>query len=178
MKRSETERVEYALSCSDIDTLLPGIPVKVYGELEDVRSLDEVLDNRWNACVLLYEVREGYGHWVCVLRRGKVVVECFDSYGFVPDDQLNWISKTFRKQSDQDYPHLTKLLYESGYTVHYNDHRLQQQKEGINTCGRWCVARIKNAHLNENQFATMVRKEAKKQGLTNDEWVCRYVVLD
>lgn len=168
----------YSLSSRDIQDLLPGVDVKLYGELSDVRRLDELFENPWNATVLLYETSEGYGHWVCVLRRGKRVVECFDSYGYVPDDQLGFIPATFRRKSEQDYPHLTKLLYESGYNVHYNDHPLQSHRKGVNTCGRWVVYRIRNAKLSEDAFANKVQRDAKRSGYSLDGWVTREVPVE
>ena len=101
-------------------------------------------------------VKERYGHYTCVFRRGKTV-EVFDSYGIKPDDEFEFIPEHFRKESGQDYAHLSWLLYNSPYSIHFNDHKLQRRAAGIATCGPHCIVRLAFKHLPCDKYASMLK---------------------
>ena len=63
-----------------------------YDNIHLYKDLDELLGDS-KACILLYLTKENYGHWCCVYENDDGHIIFFDSYGFIPDDQLNFISK-------------------------------------------------------------------------------------
>ena len=68
----------------------------------------------------------------------------YDSYGGFIDDQLNHIHPFYREKTDQTKRYLSELLYESPYeNIHYNPHKHQLHKDGVNTCGRHCAVFLK-----------------------------------
>ena len=60
----------------------------------------------------------------------------------MPDDELKFTEKYMRQINSEILPHLTALLYKSGYPIEYNNYQLQERKKGISTCGRWVGMRL------------------------------------
>lgn len=124
-----------------------------YRELINYKTIDEVL-GKYNMCVLLFLSKPNYGHWTCVFRTIDDGIEFFDSYSFKPDSELSLINMDFRKQSNQQYPYLTYLLYKSGKQIEYNHHKFQKISNSTqyNTCGRWVCIRLLFRELKLNKF--------------------------
>jgi hypothetical protein len=124
----------------------------LYKDLHNFNNIDEVLGPH-QACFLLYESKKNFGHWCCVFKIDNNTIEFFDPYGYFVDDELDFIPENFRKISNQDYPHLSYLLYKSPYMLSYNEHNFQELAKGVNTCGRWCALRmiLRNYTLEEFQ---------------------------
>lgn len=147
--------IDTALSNKDISKMLDGkCNIIVYPALHKYKNLDEILVP-YGSCVILYENKKQYGHWCCVNKLDQHNVEFFDSYGMMPDDEIKFIPEHFRKISNQDYTHLTALLLQSSYQIHYNDYKLQKHKNDVKTCGRWCVTRCLNKHLTTDEFGQL-----------------------
>lgn len=138
-----------------------------YKELSNYNNLLDVLEPH-GACIILYETKMNYGHWVCVVQRGDVI-EHFDSYGLMPDDELKFVPKVFRMHNDMALPHLTSLLIDlpQNYKIEYNEYKLQAKGANIKTCGRWVATRINNKNIPIEQFA----KYFKDDELTPDDIV-------
>lgn len=122
-----------------------GYPVNVisYPDIYKYQSLDQLMTPN-NACIILYEWKNGYGHWVCIFRNNDLVVQFFDPYSYIPDNEFQFIDTQFKNQHYPDTKYLSKLIYDSGYELDYNDHRLQNQKDHtISTCGLWIGVRLK-----------------------------------
>lgn len=136
-----------SLSSDDIYDALDGkIRIIDYSYLAKVNHIDEILEP-YDACVILYMTRKNYGHWTCVFKRGNLI-EHFDSYGLMVDDELNFdMDPYFRKISNQDYPHLSFLLYNSNYDLSFNEHQFQKKLKNIQTCGRHVIVRLWFRHL-------------------------------
>ena len=164
-----------ALSGDQIVKLLDNkVKIVPYNEIANYNSIDELL-SPYGRVIILYMSQPNYGHWTLLQKlRGKKV-EMFDSYGLVPDDELKFIPKAFRKESNQLRNHLSHLLADSKYEIHYNNHRLQSLQGGISTCGRWCVLRAINNDMNIDKFAKLVKKEAKENNLSLDELVTQLI---
>lgn len=145
--------MEKALSDKDILRLINGkANLLTYQELQNYDNLDDAL-GKYGALVLLYTTRRNFGHWIAVFKVNKNKIEVFDSYGLIPDDEIKFVDSYFRKMNYQKIPHLTYLLYHSGYNVIYNEYQLQSQKPGINTCGRWVATRLKYRNIPQKKFA-------------------------
>lgn len=128
-----------------------------YSELMDYDDLDEALGPH-EALVLLYETKKNFGHWVTIFKRGNLI-EHFDSYGYFPDDELDFIPDYFRKVEGIDYPHLSYLLDNSPYKLSYSEHKLQKHEKDVSTCGRWVISRLLLRHLPLDKFEKMFKNK-------------------
>jgi hypothetical protein len=139
-------------SADDILKIVKGkANVIKYCELKKYSCIDELL-YPYDACVLLYETKPNYGHWVCLTKHGNLI-EYFNSYGNLgkpnskmgmPDTELEFISKEWAKESGQDHRYLSDLLMDEScdYELSYNDHPFQKMTNEVSTCGRWVGLRI------------------------------------
>jgi hypothetical protein len=125
--------------------------VITYPEIAKYDSIEDLF-GKDNRIVLLYvnEINGSSvsGHWVLltrVKRNGKTLIEFNDSYGLLPDAQLDHYSDQWKRESQQTYPILTKLLHDFSLKpnneVHYNQIPFQTDSPNINTCGRHCAIR-------------------------------------
>jgi len=147
------KEMKYSLSGDDIKRLTDGkCNIMTYPELNKYNSIRDVL-GKYKALVILYLTSSNYGHWVCVFERDNNTIEFFDSYGYFPDDELNVIQDKVKRELNQMYPQLTKLLYNSGYKkIEYNEKQLQKFSPDINTCGRWVCIVLALRHMPLKQF--------------------------
>ena len=63
----------------------------------------------------------------------------------------------------------------------YNKTKFQKEQEGINTCGRWCIARISlflSDSLNLNEFTKLIKIKSKQLKMTNDEFITFLVTVN
>lgn len=163
--------MEYALSSDDIFSLTGGkTNILTNRELANVRRIEDILKH--GACVVLYETKERSGHWCCVFSRGPKEIQWFDSYGLMPDSELTFIDRDFRKKSNQVSTHLTRLLLEwmkrTGGDVRYSQYRLQKLSPKDNTCGRFVVLRLLLRDLDEDEFADVVPDSRTALELTTE----------
>lgn len=162
--------MDYSLSGADLLANSGGKgKIVLYPQLKKYKTLDELLGAD-GVVFMLYEWKRGYGHWVLLFRQGETV-EVFDSYAYKPDKQFAFIPQDFRKVNDMLYPMLTKLLYESGQPIHYNNYKMQAEGEDITTCGRWLLVRWRFRGLDIDDFYKMFKYIHKGSGLSFDEIV-------
>ncbi len=161
---------DIALSDDQLLKLIDGrAKLVLYPELINYTNIDDVL-GKHGACILLFEARPNYGHWTCLHRTGGNV-EFFNPYGGYPDDSLQYIPMHFREVSNQLEPYLSMLMYNSPYTLSYNEHKFQKHGKDIKTCGRHCALRLIFRDLNLPEYAFMMKTLKQKIGLTTDELV-------
>ena len=136
------ELIESPMSDGDLRKVL-GNDAKIitYSDLSTLKSLERLLPNATDSCVLLYETKPGVGHWTALMKYNDMY-EFFDPYGLYPDDELEWIPKARRKLLNQNEPYLSQLLKRSGKQWIYNKRRYQKMSDTVNTCGDHCVHRI------------------------------------
>ena len=67
------------------------------------------------------------------------------------------------------YPYLCKLLLDSGYKIVYNNYRLQEKKENVNSCGRHVVSRLIYRDVPIDEYVNMI----KNSGFTADQFVTK-----
>lgn len=124
-----------------------------YGDLSTYRSIEDVL-KPFGSVFILYETKPNFGHWVEIsYYNGNI--EFFDSYGLGIDEQLNFISPEFRRQSNQDKPWLTILLKTCLYTVTHNSHQFQKFAKNVKSCGRYCALRVVLKSMPLKEFTDM-----------------------
>lgn len=146
--------------------------IMTYPELAKYKHVDDILKPH-GALIILYETRFHYGHWVCLIKHKKNKLEFFDSYGLMPDDELEFVPKHFRKANNMDYPHLTYLLYTSNYQIEYNHTKLQSKLEDVNTCGRWVGMRINMRSYSLPKFVEFFTKDNCK----SPDWLVTAISL-
>jgi len=143
-----------------------------YEDMENYKTIDDVFDTN-NATIILYETQKNFGHWTLLLKDKNL--EFFDPYGLKPDEELNIDNKyNSRIHNGIVVPHLTHLLNKSNYRIIINRKRLQQFLENINTCGRWCVARVLLRHFTLSKFQKLFTDNVNH---TPDFWVTAYTLL-
>jgi hypothetical protein len=158
-----------------------------YSELADIDSLEELLPNSTDYCIMLYETEENSGHWVALLRYTDVNnhdrFEFFDPYGYRPDSELNWISKKMREKLGEDVPYLTRLIKKANENVEYtrvihSPYHFEKENKKINTCGHHSAHRIyRLVHNNFDLHDYYVYMEHAKHRLnmSYDEVVSEFV---
>jgi hypothetical protein len=157
---------EYALSDTDIQSILGPVPIITYPDLERYDTIDDLFDRKGRAILFFPNAAENVGHWTCLLRRPNMI-EFFDPYGEKPEDQKDGLSKTRLQQLDLDQPLLTQLMRASKKPVYYNSHAFQSSKQDVATCGRHCVARLLYQPYSIDKYASIIRKS----GLKPDDFV-------
>jgi hypothetical protein len=157
-----------ALSNKDISQLLHGkAKIVLYTELHDYDNIDQILGAN-GACVLLFEAKPRYGHWVCIFKIDNNTLEFFNPYGGWPDDTLCKININFRKKTHQYYPYLSLLMMNSRYELTYNEFAFQEKNGDIKTCGRHCVVRLMYRYLKLHEYVDLLNRLAKKFGINYD----------
>lgn len=153
------KKIKIGLTSDEIyNKLNKEVRIMSYKQLNQFDNISEILEP-FGRVIILYELIDSLGHWVCLIRRGKNSVEFFDSYGGLPDSQFKYIHKDFKTNDYGTYPLLTAMLYESGYKIYYNDVKLQSPDPKVATCGRWCCLRCLFSDLNEYEFSRMWLKK-------------------
>jgi len=167
---------DVALSNSDVLNQLNGkVKIVLYPDLYKYHSIDEVL-GPYGACVLLFEAKPKYGHWVCLFKQTQDEVCFFNPYGGYPDDSLHYISDEFKQKSHQNKPILSQLLLESPYNLSYNEFQFQKRAKDIKTCGRHCVVRLLGR--NENLYEYKDTLDALREQLDMDyDGVVTYLTI-
>lgn len=155
------------ISGKEISKWLPNASLLLYRELKDYKILPKL------PIILLYETEmnngNSFGHWVTILRTPEGI-EHFDSYGYVPDGEFDFVPEDFKYESNQDYKYLLNLLYRSGEKINYNPYNFQGNPP-IATCGRWSILRNLFSYLTTDQFKNTIIKTANQLNVTPDELV-------
>jgi len=144
---------KYPLTANDMLRIADGkTNIIVYEDLEGVNNIDEVL-SPYDACIILYQTAEDFGHWVTLLKTSENTLEFYDSYGLSIDEELN-TDNEFHKRIHEGkiVPHLTHLIQQSGYKVKSNRERLQENLEDVNSCGRYASLRVRLRNFSMEKF--------------------------
>jgi hypothetical protein len=150
----------YSLSDYDISMFFRGeINIIAFKNLKEFKSIDDVL-GKYERCIILIEGNES-NHWVMIqkirIKNRKPYILFWDSYGLIPENEFNYIPKSFTLMSGQEKGSLIKLLINQPLPVHYSQYRLQQLKDGVNTCGRWCCIKALYPNITEDRFDKLMR---------------------
>lgn len=152
------DKIYKPLSGTDIIKWIPNVNLMKYKQLKEYTSLPRL------PLVLLYEIKDSFGHWV-ILFETPEGIEHFDSYGYKPDDEFSFIPTNFKP----DNKYLLDMLSKRD-DVNYNQY-IFQKKGHIATCGRWVILRYLFRHLNIDQFADMIIKTASQLKVSLDNLV-------
>jgi hypothetical protein len=175
-KFNETkDRLAYMINDADISKYFTDAPQKIlkYSQLADIKDIDELLPDERDYRIILTESKRNEGHWCCIMKytdskTGKKYIEWFDSYSGKPDSELKFIPDVIKKMLGQDKNHLTRLLktVKEPYHILYNSTKYQTLKDGINTCGRWCILRLIMFHIGYTlpDFKAFIKESSKNAG--------------
>ena len=146
-----------------------------YADLANYQTIYDLIPNVNDYKIILTESQKNVGHW-CALLRYNNTLEWWDSYGVRPDGELQFIPAKIKQELGETQHHLTRLINTSnrGEKVIYNHKKIQILKDGINTCGKWTIARIK-AFLNGfdlKHFQDFIEDECNETGKPADVVVC------
>lgn len=123
-----------------------------YNELQGVGAARDLFSDGINALVILLEIEAPnapkVGHWIAMLDHGDSY-EHFDSYGFTMDEELGLT---------HEKPYLSNLFNNSGKKLEESRLKLQAQREAVNTCGRWSVARVRLQEFPMMKFVELIRQ--------------------
>jgi hypothetical protein len=160
MERVISELKKESFSGADILRILEGkCTILHYPMLEHVNSIDELFTTNNSVCIL-YKTAPDYGHWVALLRH-RNSIEFFDSLGYFPDEEFDFISE------DMQCPrYLSQLLVDCPLDIEYNDKKLQSKT--ASTCARHCVYRICMKNLPLKRYQSMI---SNFRDMTPDELV-------
>lgn len=148
--------MDKSLSDSDIYNALKGkCKIIDYPKVSKYKTIDQLL-SPYGCAVILFLRAPNFGHWTCVFKV-KNKVEFFDSYGYYPDDELKLIDPEFNENNYQNHTYLLKLMDNSPYELEYNDHKLQQFGDGINTCGRHVINRLRYQKIPIDDYARILK---------------------
>jgi hypothetical protein len=162
-----TEVKDYPLSDGDIRQILgDDIKILTYPDLGKLKDWRGMFDAKGRCILLFLTMSPTAGHWCCMLNKQKGI-EFFDPYGEPPGEILDELPRQRLEALDQDSPYLANLLRQSGRPVFYNTHAFQKDKAGVNTCGRWCVARCLYAPNSLEYFKSVI----DKSGMSGDDFV-------
>jgi hypothetical protein len=150
MNRGEIIDTNYkALTDLDIKNHL-GDNVKIisHQDLKDYKSIDELMPNKRDVVVIIWESKPNYGHWTLLSKyideyTNLKTIEYFDSYSYPINEPLKWIKPKYKNKIDStDY--LTPLLLRAennGYDIIYNAKNFQNKYNDVATCGRHVISR-------------------------------------
>lgn len=175
MEERIAEIKAYSLSNTDINDILePDTHILTYPEFCEMQHIDEAFDSLGRCVFLFLTENQSTGHWLTMFKRGKDI-EYFDSYGEKPEAQRAWLSEEQLEDLGEEDPCLLRLLKESGYRVYWNTHKYQATRDDVNSCGRWCVARLICKDMSNLQFYNTVKEGMKEYGVkTPDDWVALF----
>ena len=147
-----------------------GIKILTYPELNNFKTLKQLLPKENSKVVLLYLTEASSGHWTCVSRH-KNTVEFFCSYGSKLDEPLSWVTQQKRQELNIDYPKLTELFdNDTLFKKCYNPVDYQSEKDhSIATCGDFVILRLKHADLDLPHFYLLMTELKRKYKLDFDE---------
>jgi hypothetical protein len=161
---------QYSISGADLKRITDNkANIISYEDLENVKHLSQILHPH-GAVIILYETKEKFGHWVCLLEDEKdpSILEFFDPYGLSIDEELKFSELHLRQHQGKITPHLTALVNTGGYNVKSNKRQLQKFLHHTNTCGRWIGMRVRLREKTLDEFINLMTKNKNYDG---DFWV-------
>lgn len=137
------------LSDAEINHSLTNIPHLIieWPQLSNYNSLDELLEGQKGVIILL-EIDDDAsksGHWICILN--KKDIEYFDPYGIGIAEEL---------AITHENNLMDRLIKNTKRKVNFNKIKFQEFKHDVNTCGRWCIVRLRHWPLSLKMFREFI----------------------
>jgi hypothetical protein len=169
------DKLDYCLSDGDIKRFFNNkIKIIKYADLDSMTIYDLLGD--YGRCVILFEMQgRNNGHWTILQfmnnKKSKYPYILFtDPYGYKPERQIDYETREWKnsEENKQDRGKLLKILYNSPYSTHFNNHKLQELKRNTNTCGKHCCIRGLFDDINENDYYSILKEFSKENNLSID----------
>jgi hypothetical protein len=146
-----------------------------YSELKNYNDIPDVIPIDRDFRLILIETTRNAGHWTLLIRKDNIYYY-FDSYGKKVDKEFKYIPNQIRRMLGQTNNDLTRLLV--GDNVLQNTYKFQSNKDGINTCGKWCVMvqKLILKGFNFDDIADIVDIECEKNNKPPDIIVCDWAI--
>jgi hypothetical protein len=149
-----------------------------YSQLESINDINELLPEEKDYRIILTENQKNSGHWCCITKDNDIYT-WFDSYGEKPDGELKYISTIMNKILGQDKKHLSRILktIKEPNQLLYNETKYQKLRDGINTCGRWCICFLLLHHMGYDlaEFKNFIKLNSKKfNNMPYDILICEF----
>jgi hypothetical protein len=172
-------KLAHMVSDTDFDRFFTDANKKLlkYSELENINNIDELLPDNRDYRIILTESQKNSGHWCCITKQNNVYT-WFDSYGEKPDGELKYISAIMNKMLGQDKKNLSRILktIKQPNQLLYNETKYQKLKDGINTCGRWCICFLLLSHIGYDlaEFKNFIELNCNKYNMPPDILICHF----
>jgi hypothetical protein len=173
-------KLAHMVSDEDFNQFFTDAPQKLlkYSELADIQDIDQLLPETQDYRIILTESQKNSGHWCCITRKNGVYT-WFDSYGEKPDKELSFIPAVMNKMLGQDKKHLGRILktIRQPNQIYYNETKYQKLRDGINTCGRWCICFLLLHHIGYDlkEFKEFIKLNCKKHNnMPPDILICHF----
>ena len=172
------KELEKMFSDAEFDRYFGKGKVIKYSDLADYSNINELLPNNKDFKIILVESQYNCGHWVAVMKYGDII-EWWNSYGTKPEYDFKFIPTTIKHLLGQGGNLLTKLLNTRSkeQKLYYNKKKFQNLADGVNTCGRWCIARILAMLVGYelDDFIKKVEDKCEETGKPPDILVCDWI---
>ena len=175
--------MEYFVTNFDILAIFKDAKIIKYADLDNYKDIYQLLPNRMDFCFILTESEHNSGHWTLLIRDDDVF-EYFDSYGVSPKNILDYIPYHMNRKLGNNYQEDIGMIIKSIKPTDkfiYNKIKFQTESPNINTCGRWCIARLSlflSDNLNLKEFTKLMKTKAKQLKMTNDEFITYLVTVN
>ena len=172
----QSNNLSYFVTSTDLQSIFKNCKIVKYADLDNYMDIYQLIPNRMDFCFILTESEKNSGHWTLLIRDDDVF-EYFDSYGTSAKNILDYIPSFKNKQLDNNYREDIGMIIKSIKPTDkfiYNKTKFQKEQEGINTCGRWVIARLSlflSDNLNLKEFTKLMKAKAKNLKMTNDEFI-------
>ena len=172
--------IQYFITNFDLESKFPHCKIVKYADLDQYESIYDLLPNQMDFYFILTEAKHNEGHWTVLIRNGSYF-EYLDSYGDSPKSILDFIPKYMNSRLgnswSQDLGKIIKSIKKTDKFL-YNKFPLQQEMEGINTCGRWVILRVATflkESLDNKAFVSYIKAQQRKVNKPFDEVICMLV---
>jgi hypothetical protein len=127
--------------------------VKILGylDLKNMKTYKDLFFESSNVILLMPTNSFNNGHWIAIKKINNMIL-VYNSYGLPPDGSLLFAKEEYiRNNLTHHLTHLLNTAKDDNIKIFYNNKRLQEFEQHINTCGRYCGLFIK-LDLNIDQF--------------------------
>lgn len=155
------EKEDKALSFDNLRAMLgPDASECNFFLYESIRTLTPAkFFSKPAAIILMANRRSGdnVGHFMAILQF-RNHIEHFDSYGFSIEEELKITGEP---------PYIVQMLNEQSKQIVESKHKFQGTRNDSETCGRWCVARVRMRDMFISEFKSFFDRAI----VTNDQKV-------
>ena len=156
------------LSGAEMKFLNPDAKIMTYPELYDYKTIEELFSENKKIIILYLLQSKHIGHWT-TLFINQDGINFFDSYGVMPDYELELLSKDKRKQLDEEQDYLKNHLLKDYKTI-YNNITYQGTEKGISSCGCFVSHRLAYSYLDNKQYLNIFISSGMKPDDLVSKW--------